>query len=257
MIRERMWAVISSYNLVGGGFSMGSSYFYLEFLLAWLSLLRHSGYRNPAIFALEYDLVPDTQFPAQLEQTVTGYEYACSVAKQSSRICVSGDSAGASLILSLLLVIAGLEGHEERRPGFASLISPWPTLFSAKNRDTRSDYLNADSLHLYGRQYAGSEPNLNNPTVSPGLCKDVNRWFKASPKAGFCVIFGSEEVLGPETRDLVALLRKSGCSVSVREEPGGIHAWPVVSLFLADSKHQRLKGLKDLTRMIRRAVEIG
>lgn len=234
---------------------MGSSYFYLEFLLAWLSLLRHSGYKNPAIFALEYDLVPDKQFPTQLEQTVTGYEYACSVAKDSSRICVSGDSAGASLILSLLLVIEGLEDHEERRPGFASLISPWPTLFSAKNRDTRSDYLNADSLHLYGRQYAGSEQNLNDPIVSPGLCKDVNRWSKASPKAGFCVMFGSEEVLGPETRDLIALLRKSGCSVSVREEPGGIHAWPVVSLFLADSKFQRLKGLKDLTKMIRRAVE--
>ena len=234
---------------------MGSSYFYLEFLLAWLSLLRDSGYRNPAIFALEYDLVPDKQFPTQLEQTVTGYEYACSVAKDSSRICVSGDSAGASLILSLLLVIGGLEDHGERRPGFASLISPWPTLFSAKNRDTRSDYLNADSLHLYGRQYAGSEQNLNDPIVSPGLCKDVSLWPKASPKAGFCIMFGSEEVLAPETRELIALLRKSGCSVSTREEAGGIHAWPVASLFLADSTLRRLKGLKDLTKMIRQALE--
>lgn len=52
---------------------MGSCYFYLEFLLAWVSLLKEAGYRNPAIFSLEYTLVPDAVYPAQLEQTVTGY----------------------------------------------------------------------------------------------------------------------------------------------------------------------------------------
>ena len=233
---------------------MGSSYFYLEFLMAWLTLLKKAGYSNPAIFALEYDLVPDQQFPTQLEQAVTGYEYVCSITRDPSRICVSGDSAGATLILSLLLVIGGLPDHEKHRPGFACLISPWPTLFSTKDRDTRSDFLNADSLHLYGRQYAGSEKKLSDPIVSPGLCKDVKRWLKGSPSAGFCIMFGSEEVLGPEIRDLVKLLRKSGCDVSVREEPGSIHAWPVVALFLADSKLQRLRGLKDLTKMVRRAI---
>ena len=119
---------VGLFNILGGGFSMGSSYFYLEFLLAWLSLLKDSGYSNPAIFALEYDLVPDAQFPTQLEQTVTGYEYVCSITRDPSRICVSGDSAGATLILSLLLMIGGKPDHEKKRPGFASLISPWPTL---------------------------------------------------------------------------------------------------------------------------------
>ena len=240
--------------MIGGGFSMGSSYFYLEFLLAWFSLLQDAGYKNPAIFALEYDLVPDAQFPTQLEQTVTGYEYVHSLVPDSSRICVSGDSAGATLMLSLLLAIGGLPDYEKRLPGCASLISPWPTLFSTRNRDTRSDFLNADSLHLYGRQYAGDEQNLHDPIVSPGLCKDTARWSKSCPLAGFCFMFGSEEVLGPEIRDLIAVLRKSGCAVSVREEPGSIHAWPVAALFLADSKVQRLKGLKDLTKMIRRSI---
>lgn len=242
--------------MAGGGFSMGSSYFYIEFLLTWVSLLKDAGFKNPAIFALEYDLVPDAQFPKQLEQTVTGYEYVCSITEAPSRVCVSGDSAGATLILSLLLVIGGLPDNEKHLPGYASLISPWPTLFSTKNRDTKSDFLNADSLHLYGRQYAGEEQNLHDPIVSPGLCKDINRWSKASPTAGFCFMFGSEEVLAPEIRGLVALLRKSGCGVSVREEPGSIHAWPVAALFLGNSKIQRLQGLKELTRMIRRAMEI-
>ena len=52
------------YYAHGGGFSMGSSYFYLEFLLTWLSVLKiHGGFRNPAILSLEYTLVPDSSYP--------------------------------------------------------------------------------------------------------------------------------------------------------------------------------------------------
>lgn len=234
---------------------MGSSYFYLEFLLVWVHLLRKAGYRNPAIFALEYSLVPDAAYPTQAEQTLDGYDYVCSVTGDASRVCVGGDSAGATLILSLLLRLAE-SNNQKLRPGYAVLISPWPTLFSSKNRDTTSDYLNANSLHLYGRQYALSEANLHNPLVSPGLCKDSIWWAKASPLAGFCILFGSEEVLCPEIKDLVALLRKSGCYVSAREEPGAVHAWPVATLFLSDTELERQKGLKDVTKMIQQAISI-
>ncbi len=233
---------------------MGSSYFYLEFLLMWVSLLKTAGYRNPAIFALEYSLVPDATYPVQVEQTLAGYEYVCSITGDASRVCVGGDSAGGTLILSLLLRIAISENYE-MRPGYATLISPWPTLVSSQNRDTASDYLNVDSLHLYGRQYASSEENLQDPLVSPGMCKDNRWWAKASPVAGFCILLGSEEVFGPETRDLIALLRRSGCFVAVREEPGAVHAWPIATMFLSDTE-ERQKGLKDLTKMVKQAISI-
>ena len=242
------------YYCHGGGFSMGSAYFYLEFLLAWASLLKDRGYRNPAILSLEYSLVPDAAYPTQLEQTITGYNHCCSLVKSASQICVSGDSAGATLILSLLLYNARQSNFEKRRPGFATLISPWTTLFSSQNRNTPSDYLNARSLHLYGLQYAGSTEKLDDPLVSPGVCKDGSWWAKASPSAGFGFMFGSEEVLGPELRDLIVLLRNSKIAVSVREEPGSIHAWPVVTMFLADTQPERQRGLRDLTKMISRTI---
>ncbi|KAL9622096.1 MAG: hypothetical protein Q9204_008061, partial [Flavoplaca sp. TL-2023a] len=123
------------------------------------------------------------------------------------------------------------------------------------NRDTPSDYLNADSLHLYGRQFAGTQANLKDPLVSPGVCKDRDWWVRASPSGGFCFMYGSEEVFGPEVRDLIALLRRSGCAVRVREEPGQVHAWPVVSLFLADTQGERTKGLRDLTKIITQVID--
>ena len=247
----------SSHHLlmgIGGGFSMGSGYFYLEFLLAWARLLKDAGYRNPAIFALEYTLVPDAVYPTQLEETISGYNYVLSITGNSSRICVGGDSAGATLILSLLLRIAESPNGDKRRPGYATLISPWVTMVTPNNRNTASDYLNADSLHLYGRQYAASESNLQNPLVSPGICKDVDWWARASPSSGFCILFGSEEVFGPEIRNLAGILRKSGCAVRIKEEPGSIHAWPVVTLFLANTQEERQKGLRDLVKMIKQNI---
>jgi len=159
--------------------------------------------------------------------------------------------------LSMLLYNARRSDYKQRKPAYAILISPWTTLSSSQNRNTASDYLNSQSLHFYGSQYAGSVQNLGSPLVSPGVCKDRTWWAAASPCAGFGVAYGSEEVLGPELRDLIALLRYSGCGVSVREEPGSIHAWPVVTMFLSDTQAKRQKGLKDLTTMVRQAISVG
>jgi acetyl esterase/lipase len=217
---------------------MGSSYFYLEFLIAWLSLLKTSGYKSPAIFTLEYSLVPDESYPTQLHQAISAYKNL-TINHHPSKIVVSGDSAGATLILSLLLHIAEQDKHVDptkwrvKPPGMAVLISPWVTLVSPKHKNTAADYLDSDNLHIYARQYAGSKTALHDPLISPGNCKDPNWWQKASPDKGFFICYGSEEVFAPEIRDLVDLLASSDIEVKSREEKGGIHAWPVAALFLS------------------------
>jgi acetyl esterase/lipase len=232
----------------GGGFSMGSSYFYMEFFFAWVTLLKLAGFRNPALFALEYTLVPDAVYPTQLRQTVVGYEHILSIAQDPSRICVGGDSAGGTLILSLLLYLASSPAYGERRPRLAVLISPWVTLVSPENHNTQSDYLNAESLHLYARQYAGSAVSLVDPLVSPGMCKDLEWWSRAAPSAGFLFQYGSEEVFCPEIRNLIALLENTRGVTHAREEEGFVHAWTVARLFLSDTKAERQKGLKHIAQ---------
>lgn len=239
------------YYCHGGGFSMGSNFFYMEFLIAWLSLLKDAGYRNPALFALEYTLVPDAVYPTQLQETLAGYEYVLSIARDASRICVAGDSAGATLILSFLLYITDHPELRHQRPGLAVMISPWVTIVSKNNRNTPSDYLNANSLELYGRQYMGPKVPKEDTLVSPGNCKDLKKWRDASPEKGWFFLFGSEEVLGPETRDLIKLLQHAGVDVEYDEERGGIHAWPVASLYLGETKDERLHGLRDIVKVTR------
>lgn len=240
---------------------MGSAYFYLEFLLAWLSLLSDSGYRNPAIFALDYTLVPDASFPTQLEEAIAGYEHVLSTVQDPDRICVSGDSAGATLILSLLLHLANISRHLEKmdntgawrlaKPGMAVLISPWVTLVSNKHQNTTSDYLDVGNLHRYARQYAGEQVSVDDPLLSPGNCRDVPWWKKAMPSKGVYVAYGAEEVFAPEIADLIKFLEGNDLKVHSREEKGGIHAWPVACLFLSSSLDDRQKGLKPLVQEIR------
>lgn len=242
--------------ILGGGFSMGSSYFYLEFFLALLSCLSLN-FNNPAILSLEYSLVPDASHPTQLHQAIAGYRYLQSLASPS-KIVVSGDSAGASLVLSLLLYLGnkrsgisnGGLAPELCLPGMAVLISPWVTLISPKDKNTASDYLDADNLHQYAKQYAGTKISVHDPLISPGKCKDISLWREAAPDHGFFIAYGAEEVFAPEIRDLIDLLEKANVRVESQEVKGGIHAWPVASLFLCSTREKRTNGLREIMKQI-------
>ncbi len=240
---------------------MGSCFFYLEFLLAWVSLLTESGYRNPAIFALEYTLVPDACFPTQLQEATAGYEHVLSRLRESSRICVGGDSAGATIVLSLLLHLSPLSHHSDKlselgawrlpKPGMAVLMSPWVTLVTEKHRNTPSDYLDADSLHLYAHQYCGGEVGIDDPLISPGNCRDASWWRHASPDKGIHIAYGAQEVFASDVQDFIKFLEGNHINISSTRDVGDIHAWPVASLFLSTTPEERRKGLENLVRQIR------
>lgn len=252
------------YYAHGGGFSMGSSYFYLEFLLTWLSMLSESGFKNPAIFALEYTLVPDGAFPKQLHEAIAGYDHVVSTVGDASKVCVSGDSAGATILLSLLLHVADRRFDQDKmnesgtwrlaKPGLAAFISPWVTLISKKHRNTASDYLDGGNLHQYAREYAGKQAKTDDPLISPGDCRDAAWWRRACPAGGMYVAYGAEEVFAPEIESLIDFLRQNHVKVGSREEPGGIHAWPVAALFLASSINDRTKGLKSVVEYVRENI---
>ncbi|KAJ2972806.1 hypothetical protein NUW58_g9105 [Xylaria curta] len=251
------------YYAHGGGFSMGSSYFYLEFLLAWLELLKKAGYENPSIFALEYTLVPDDNFPRQLEEAIAGYDHVLSMVGDPEKVCVSGDSAGATIVLSLLLHIADRDCHADMmgeigkwhlaKPALAVLLSPWVTLVSDRHHNTESDYLDTRHLHIYAEEYTGGTVSSNDCLLSPGQCRDISWWHRACPLHGLFVEYGNEEVFAREIGALVQFLKRGGINITSRGEFGGIHAWPVASLFLSESD-KRLKGLKAIVRDIRENI---
>jgi len=237
------------YYIHGGGLTMGSSHFYLEFLLAWASVLRSSGFQNPAIFALEYTLVPDESYPFQLHETLAGYNYVLSRTEDPGSIVVSGDSAGALLVLSMLLYL-GTKARSEK-PLFAALLSPWTHLISDVNINTASDFLDSDVLNVYGRQYAGSE-DPHDPLISPGDCEDTALWAESMPRQGVGFYYGSEEVFVPCIEGLSKRLAGVGRVLNRKDE--AVHAWPVAAMFLETEDAARRKGLLQISADIVEAM---
>lgn len=252
------------YYVHGGGFSMGSVYFYLEFLMVWHHLLVEAGFTNPAIFSLEYTLAPDDVYPRQVLETLEGYKHVLEVTKDASRVCVAGDSAGGALILSLLLELGAQARNRQSNganyncipngsaadrepalgvPRMATLISPWVTLMSNLHLASKSDFLDRRTLWKYAHDYAG-ESMVHQHPASPGDCDDDKLWKAASPEMGYYIIFGEEEVFAPDIEDFVKRQDRIGVEVEGQKFDGGIHAWPVASVFLSSTEDKRLQGLR-------------
>ncbi|KAF7559975.1 hypothetical protein G7046_g4177 [Stylonectria norvegica] len=264
------------YYAHGGGFVMGSSYFYLEFLMAWHHLFVEAGFTNPAIFALEYTLVPDGVYPKQLLETLQGYKHVLDVAKDASKVCVAGDSAGGALTLSLLLELGAHAGNQEKKqtnagaqssisdpelpalpvPGMAALISPWITLMSNLHYASKSDFLDRRTLWRYAHEYAG-EAMVQQQPASPGNCVDDELWKAASPERGYFIIFGEDEVFAPDIENFLRRQAKIGVEIEGQKFDGGIHAWPVASLFLSSTEDKRLQGLRAAVKEIRNRMIEG
>ncbi|KAG5950242.1 hypothetical protein E4U53_005341 [Claviceps sorghi] len=247
------------YYIHGGGFALASCYFYLEFLLAMHHLLLKNQFQNPAIFALEYSLVPEETHPTQINQVMLGYRHVLSEVQNASKVCVAGDSAGGTLTLSLLRELRNRVDARKVNgstilavPKLAVLISPWITLVSNIHYPSRIDYLTRDRLWAYAEAYAGAM--VHNPAASPGLCEDEHLWQAASPTRGYFVIYGEEETLAPDAEVFIRRQRLNGIEIDAMKIRGGIHAWPVASLMLSSTPDRRLQGLESIVRQIRQKV---
>lgn len=249
---------------------MGSCYFYLEFLLVWHHLLVEAGFQNPAVFALDYTLVPEGIYPKQVGETLEGYKHVLDAVKDASKVCVAGDSAGGALILSLLQELGAKTSNQEQRgikagvrgsltppavpefdlPQMATLISPWVTLVTNAHYPSSVDYLDRQTLWRFAHQYAG-ESMINQHPASPGSCLDEALWKAASPERGYYIVYGDEEVFGPDIEGFIKRQSQLGIEMKSWKIPGGVHAWPVASLFLSSNADKRLEGLRNLVREIK------
>ena len=129
------------------------------------------------IFMVQYRLSsnPGGQFPAALQDAVTAYRYLLDQGIATSRIAVSGDSAGGNLTIALLRYIS--EAGDEKNlpaPTAALLWSPWLDLHAAQdpaylatNKRNHTDYLVGNFVSWGVNAYTPPTMKANNPYISP------------------------------------------------------------------------------------------
>lgn len=169
---------------------------------------------------VDYRLVPEHGFPAQLEDALAAYRYLLDIGYQPQSIVVAGDSAGGGLTLSLL---QALREEQLPLPACAACLSPFADLsFSAPSfrfnhwyDAVLSSTVAADALQLYIGEHAPDDP-----LVSP-----VNGRYHGMPPLLFQV--SSNEVLLDDSLRVARKARAQGVEVELEVWPSLPHAWQV------------------------------
>ncbi len=148
-------------HLHGGGFILGSCITHRK-LAAHLSL--ESGL---PVLLVDYRLAPEHPFPAGLNDVVQVYKQLIASDYSPSQIFLSGDSAGAGLVVSSLLM---LRDANDPLPKACILMSPMLDLAltgeSMVSRKELDPLITDFDLHDTVRHYAPSEM-FKHPLVSP------------------------------------------------------------------------------------------
>jgi len=170
------------------------------------------------VFAPNYRLAPENQFPAAVDDAVAVYRGLLGGGYSPERIVVSGESAGGGLTLSLLLTLRE-EGNP--LPAGAAIFSPWTDLAatgdSIRTNADRCAMFHGPHIAFSARYYLG-EMDPRNPIASP-LYADL------AGLPPLLIHVGADEVLRDDSTRLAKKARGAGVRVELKVWPVVPHAW--------------------------------
>ena len=181
------------------------------------------------VFALDYRLAPENQFPAALDDAVAAYRGLLGEGYAPQNIVVAGDSAGGGLAVALLLALRELGVP---LPAGAALFSPWTDLAatgdSIRTNAARCAMFHGPDIGISARYYLG-ETDPRNPLASP-LYADL------TGLPPLLIHVGEDEVLRDDSTRLAERACAAGVRVELKVWPVVPHAWQLVPHLVPESR---------------------
>lgn len=209
--------------LHGGGYVIGSprSHRHLAAALSEATGL--------PLFVAGYRLAPEHPFPAAVEDAVAAYKGLLDSGIASSKLAISGDSAGGGLTIATLV---SLRDRNLPLPACGVGISAWTDLSqggeSYRTRLKRDPMIRKEALDGMALAYlAGQDPK--SPLASP-VFADL---------AGLPPLLlqvGTEEALHDDTIALAARADAAGVEVNVESWGGMMHVWHFFHPMLSEGR---------------------
>lgn len=140
-------------HIHGGGFTIGSAYFGVPFMLYIVEKLKMECY------SVEYSLAPKHKFPTQINECLAFYKGL--VEKGYEKIVIGGESAGGALSISLTHCI---KDNNLPLPAAVIALSP-PGEMGGLKEVYKRDFM-SDMVHQIAEAYAG-DADLKHPYLSP------------------------------------------------------------------------------------------
>ena len=224
--------------LHGGGYVLGSS-------RSHRSLAQRIAFEARARVVLpDYRLAPEHVFPAAVDDALASYRWLLSAGVEPERIAVAGDSAGAGLLLALLV---SLRDAGVPLPACAVLLSPFADLEcrgESYERLAAFDPIVSREMGVgMGRTYLG-DGDASHPLASP-----VRATLAGLPP--LLIQVGSREVVLDDARAVERHAREAGVSVTLELWEGVVHAWHLYASVLEEGR----RAIENLACFVRRRTK--
>ena len=206
----------------GGGFISGSC------LTHRMHVAKFANKCQLKSLVFDYRLAPEHPFPAPLDDCVTAYKCILNQGYKPNDIIVGGESAGATLTLSLLLA---LKENNIPLPKAAFSISPITDLRCEAGSFTynyKNDVAPMGSWTHWTKLYI-SDNDPTNPLLSPQFGD-----LKGLPPLYICV--GTHEIHYDDCVNIANKAKVDGVKVTLREWKNMVHAFPLLTPLFPEAK---------------------
>jgi acetyl esterase/lipase len=216
------------YYLHGGGYKTGHPATPLSSFLRFAEIAAARGILV-AVFALNYSLAPETQWGAQVNQSIAGYRYLLSEHNiKPSRISLQGDSAGGHLVLSFFTALA--DTRLPKPTAGVVLVSPWIDLRCSSNgtfvHNRNKDYLVRELTIKAGYEVVPASRDTELFHIINYLRPRPNSqsWVDILPSK-VCVTVGTNDLFADDVVAFVRAMEEDGLKVTFEKTEGKCHVW--------------------------------
>jgi monoterpene epsilon-lactone hydrolase len=178
---------------------------------------------------VDYRLAPEYVFPAAVEDSIAAYEWALGHGFEPADIVLAGDSAGAGLVLAVMLAA---KDSGVPLPAAGVCFSPWVDLECTGESMSANDHL--DDFIKYGGLLARANSYL-------GDADPRHPWASAlfgdlSGLPPILIHVGSAETLLDDSLRLEALAKDAGVSVTIKVWDDMVHVWQAFAAILPEAQ---------------------
>jgi acetyl esterase/lipase len=217
----------------GGGFISGSCHTHR------MHVAKFANECQLLSLVFDYRLAPEHTFPAALDDCITVYTWLLNQGYKPHNIIVGGESAGASLTLSLLLA---LKTNNIGLPKAAFSISPVTDLSCCADSFTynaKNDIAPMGSWKVWTNFYISGH-DTKDPLLSPQFGN-----FEGIPPLYICV--GTHEIHFDDCINVAKIAEQFGVDVTLRQWDKMIHAFPLLSPLFPEAK----KALNEICEFVK------
>lgn len=184
-------------------------------------------------FALDYRLIPEHPFPAQLQDARAAYQWLLDSGIKPDRLVVAGDSAGGNLTLALLL---SLRDAHLPLPALGVCIAPWTDVGNSGDSMTRNEPFDwiEKRMAVQWAEWFCRDADPRNPIISP-LHADL----KGLPPIYIQV--GSADILHDMSQMLASKAQEQGANIKLEVWPNMNHDFQVHGEAMPESKEALMR----------------